>query len=1113
MEHETPPGSCRLGDLPAGGPPCRTVPAPAVRTLVVLALLVPAPAQAQVQQSVWSSTLTVDDDPFGSGCDNAVSRLADCSDRLSPEGFSYDGTAYKVVELQYIAPSLHLELDKAIPSKIRSTGRLTVGDTVLSFSGATFSAQNKLVMWSNSGLSSWTDNQEVSLSLTVSANTVSFSGASPNPVREGRAVNVNVTITPAPGSDLAIPVTVTRVSSEPGDHSTISSISVSHLDGTGSAQIFTRQDDDADHEVFTVAFGTLPSGIVAGNQNSVSVTIIDDEANPDALQPPANVRAEPGNGQVTLHWTAVPGARGYRYQVSAHGRTVRNDWFSGSYGTDTSGVVTGLTNGTEYTFRVRAVKRGPGTRYIQWVSGPDSGPVTATPNSPLPAQCFFRLAGNGSVTGSWSTGGCTSLSRGGRYANWYEFTLAERRQVTIYLQSDTDPYLFLRRGTARSGASFAYNDDGGPGLNSRIVRTLDAGTWTIEATTFGPAETGAFTLALSGAAPTADRQGEEQTATRRGESAPAAPVTPTAPELRIADARGNEGSPYNSGEIHFPVTLAPAQSGSVGVCWRTRDGTARGDYYGRYGDYDAGSGCMYFAAGETLKYVSVRLIGDWHDEGDETFFVDLEDARGATIADGEATGTIVNDGPLQREWLSRFGRSVAGQVIEALEGRFATGAGAPSHLTIAGQRLDFSQAPPPLQDDGWQDHWRDEGTHATSGETHGMDTRELLLGSSFRFTVGEVSGPGGAMTGWGKALTGSSSGSPSGGLTFTSETVTGVLGVDWERRNLLVGLALSESVETGSAAGRHFGYGMEGSLSLVTPYARLRASDRLSFWTMIGSGRGEMSLSFDDARQRADIALRLVAAGGRADLLRPEPGGGFALALKTDAFFVRSESASVSTPGVGNLAGAASDASRVRAVLEGSRSFALPGGGSVEPSLTLGLRHDGGDAETGSGVEVGAGLAWSDPVRGLTSDLRVYGLAAHEDAGYDEWGLSGSLNLAPDASGRGLTLAMTPSWGAQAQTGRVWATRPSALVDAVGGEQPGARLDAEVGYGLALAGGLTGTPYVGLGLGENRDVRLGWRLGSGRWQSFSLGIEASRYKVANGDAPEHRIGVETGLRW
>ena len=44
------------------------------------------------------------------------------------------------------------------------------------------------------------------------------------------------------------------------------------------------------------------------------------------------------------------------------------------------------------------------------------------------------------------------------------------------------------------------------------------------------------------------------------------------------------------------------------------------------------------------------------------------------------------------------------------------------------------------------------------------------------------------------------------------------------------------------------------------------------------------------------------------------------------------------------------DASRLRAVLDDSRTFALAGGAVLTPSLELGVRHDGGDAETGTGM-------------------------------------------------------------------------------------------------------------------------------------------------------------------
>lgn len=47
------------------------------------------------------------------------------------------------------------------------------------------------------------------------------------------------------------------------------------------------------------------------------------------------------------------------------------------------------------------------------------------------------------------------------------------------------------------------------------------------------------------------------------------------------------------------------------------------------------------------------------------------------------------------------------------------------------------------------------------------------------------------------------------------------------------------------------------------------------------------------------------------------------------------------------------NAGRLRLVREDSRPIALATGGLLTPSLEVGLCHDGGDADTGSGVEVG----------------------------------------------------------------------------------------------------------------------------------------------------------------
>ena len=163
----------------------------------------------------------------------------------------------------------------------------------------------------------------------------------------------------------------------------------------------------------------------------------------------------------------------------------------------------------------------------------------------------------------------------------------------------------------------------------------------------------------------------------------------------------------------------------------------------------------------------------------------------------------------------------------------------------------------------------------------------------------------------------------------------------------------------------------------------------------------------------------------------------------------------------------------------------------------MGLRHDGGDAETGTGVELGAGLRYT--AGSLSIEGRVRTLLAHEDSGYEEWGASGSISVSPGSGGRGLTLSVRPEWGrAGSASEQLWSARDAGTL--VGGEfEAERRLAMDAGYGLSAGGGVL-TPYVGMTLGEarSRTVRGGarWDLG----HDLAVGLEATRSDSAGADA-------------
>ena len=102
------------------------------------------------------------------------------------------------------------------------------------------------------------------------------------------------------------------------------------------------------------------------------------------------------------------------------------------------------------------------------------------------------------VSGAWASD-CESEAKTGSYARYYTFTLsaAEAGYVEMNLTSGADPYLVLRAGEGRTGRLVTSNDNvGSRNFNSAINMMLDAGTYTVEATTYFAGQTGDFTLSV-----------------------------------------------------------------------------------------------------------------------------------------------------------------------------------------------------------------------------------------------------------------------------------------------------------------------------------------------------------------------------------------------------------------------------------------------------------------------------------------------------------------------------------------------------------------------------------------------------------------------------------------
>jgi hypothetical protein len=115
-------------------------------------------------------------------------------------------------------------------------------------------------------------------------------------------------------------------------------------------------------------------------------------------------------------------------------------------------------------------------------------------------------------------------------------------------------------------------------------------------------------------------------------------LTPAA-TFYVGDVTVVEG---NTGTLNalVPVTLSGSHANNTTVDYTTAAGTA-----GAGSDYSAVSGRLTFNKNQTSKTIAVPILGDRLSEPNETFSVQLSNARGATITDGQGVVTIADNEP------------------------------------------------------------------------------------------------------------------------------------------------------------------------------------------------------------------------------------------------------------------------------------------------------------------------------------------------------------------------------------------------------------------------------------------------------------------------------------
>ena len=553
------------------------------------------------------------------------------------------------------------------------------------------------------------------------------------------------------------------------------------------------------------------------------------------------------------------------------------------------------------------------------------------------------------------------------------------------------------------------------------------------------------------------------------------------PALSITDAV----PVAEGGGATFMVSLSPASSELVTVAYATQDGTAVTD-----SDYTAASGTLQFDPGMTSHTIRVAVLNDTAVEPTETFAVELSDPVRATLADGTGVGTITDDVEHRveraiRTGLPEVGRAIAFSAVTCRidrkmsdtrtwdnAGRLAGGGFPPAanfggHAAFGGPGTTFGGSTGAFGDSPFP-------TQASMTPGQQLGTLSFLMASQETAESG-----GGRVAAWGcgdyRRLSGA------GGLgagSWNGEVYSLHVGVDVRLgSNVLAGVSVSRSNGLGSGTD-----GGEHDLRLVGvhPFLGWSVTPGLQLWGTVGHAWGELRIVDELGGLTGAATLNSGALGLNGQLLTR---GATTLSLRGEGALAQL-TADSATFEVATL-----DMWRFRLTTELSHELLFSSGTSLTPWAELGARHDGGDGQTGAGLELGGGLRYRVPQVGLTAEGYGRWLAVHEGA-LQEWGVGAMVTIDPGMDRRGLSASVTPSWGETASgVQRLW--QQGAAGPAWYGPSR-AQVDAQLGYGVPVFGGRSVlTPFGAMNLAgdEARRYRLGGSLATSRWTTLSLEIE------------------------
>ena len=558
--------------------------------------------------------------------------------------------------------------------------------------------------------------------------------------------------------------------------------------------------------------------------------------------------------------------------------------------------------------------------------------------------------------------------------------------------------------------------------------------------------------------------------------------------------------------------VAPAViSGLPGISLEAGDswtGDVASSFSGKALTYSASSAGD--AASATISGSALSITGER--KGSARVTVVATNAAGNASFEMDVSVTaIAAEQMVYTDILAAMGRNVMSSVSQTIGGRFSVNA-AERQIALANRRVNgmASSMEALISLTGTPQATTKYGITDENSQRYNrqqVSTRELMRGSSFYYALDDAPdshmGGGLAWTIWGAGDWNAFEGAPTATSSYDGTLTSGYVGLDVSKTaSWIAGVAVGRTMGTADYDVTVTDGTLETTLNSIYPYVHWTGPGCcIEVWGIGGFGTGEAEAN----SMTSDLSMSLGMVGVRAQLVGGASGG-LDLDLIGDAGITKLSTSGGESASLSDLE---ASVQRVRIGLEASRTSDMGNGMLVTPFAQVAGRYDGGDGQTGNGLEVAGGLRIAGGRAGLEARGRL--LAMHTGDDVKEHGVSVVAYVRPMGSGgQGLSMSLAPRMGADTEmTNNMWREEPTSDVRL--SSRSGAAVKAEIGYGLVhpMMSSLLVTPFGTMDMAgdDQRRMRLGARFGSiGTTSVLSFELAGERIEGSS-RTTDHRIGL------